>query len=144
MRAGSWGSIHATWKSSPLGAPANASNVLPPSVERYIEVCDTYSRSGFRVSTKTRLKYSLPVTRGSLVDRCQVAPPSSERKNPCSRIAYNRRPPVPGATATPTLPRVFSGRPVLTRGIHVDPPSPDFTMSEVASTAESPEPAPGR
>src|ERR1019366_4583194 len=106
--------------------------------------CATYRTSGFRGSTKIRLKYPLPSTRGSLVDCCHEAPPSSERKNPCSRIAYRRRPLVSGATAMPNLPQPLSGRPLLTRGFQVEPSSTDLTISEVAGTSESPDPEAGR
>src|SRR6476469_5198466 len=136
MRCEFLGSIHRTWKSSPLGAPTYASKVLPPSTDRYSDVCATYSTSGWLGSANTRLKYSLPRMRGSLVDCRQVAPPSSERKKPWSMMAYKRRAPVPGATAMPILLRAFSGSPLVISGLQIEPSSLDLMTSDVASTLD--------
>ena len=49
-------------------------------------------------------------------------------------IAYRRRPSVLGATAMPSLPAVLFRQPLQATADHVNPPSVDLMMSEVALT----------
>src|SRR5438445_5993042 len=69
--------------------------------------------------------------RGSLVLRCQVMPPSSDRKNPLLRIAYTRFAFVFGAIANPIVPRgVALGRPTPATCRHVSPSSVDLKIND--------------